>query len=720
MACWHHNGIIMKASQKTLLFWTGLIFLITVVAYIPAMRGGYIWDDDSYITENSTLRTADGLRRIWFEPKASPQYYPLVHTAFWVEYHLWQLHPLGYHLVNVLLHTANAILLLLVLQYLRVPGAWLAAAFFALHPVHVESVAWITERKNVLSGFFYLSSALAYLRFANVTGDPANTSLSSDVHPLTSTESSRSWGFYAFSLFLFLCALLSKTVTCSLPAAILLVLWWKRGRICRRDILTLIPYFVVGALFGLTTVWLEKYRVGAQGEEWALSFLDRCLVAGRALWFYAGKLVWPHKLTFIYPRWQIDSGVWWQYLFPAAAVAVIFILWSLRRRIGKGPLVAVLFFAGTLVPALGFFDVYPMRFSFVADHFQYLASIGLIALAAASMTAFFERLGPRQSTIGFVVCMAVLFVFGVLVWKQGNIYKDAETLYRDTISKNPNAWMAHNNLGVFLEEHGNLDEAMDHFAKAIRIKPDHALAHYNMAEVLARQEKFEEAMAYNLEALRIKPDYPKPYNSLGVIYARQGKIDQAMLHFYKALKLSPYYASAHNNLGALLARQGKLDEAIAQLSEALRILPDYAKAHNNLGEALMRSGKINQAAFHLHQALKLKPDYADPHNNLGVLLARQGKINEAIAHLLEAIRIEPDSIEAHYNLGTMLARQGEFEEAANHFRQALRLDPNLVRARRSLQSLPQIDGQPDAKSKSETRSQDRSKLLSLVGDGEVL
>jgi Flp pilus assembly protein TadD len=694
----------MKSSHKTVIIWAGLIFLVTVLTYIPAMRTGYIWDDDSYVTENSTLRTADGLRRIWLDPKALPQYYPLVHTTFWVEYHLWQLHPFGYHLVNVLLHAFNAILLLLVLQYLRVPGAWLAAAFFALHPVHVESVAWITERKNVLSGFFYLSSALAYLRFANVTGDPANTGLSSVIDPLTSTESSRSWGFYAFSLFLFLCALLSKTVTCTLPAAILLVLWWKRGRIYWRDILALVPFFIAGAVLGLATVWLEKHHVYAQGEEWALSFVDRLLVAGRALWFYAGKLVWPHKLTFIYPRWQIDSGVWWQYLFPLAAVAVIFILWSLRRRIGKGPPVAVLFFAGTLVPALGFFDVYPMRFSFVADHFQYLASIGLIALAAAGITTLFGRLGPWQSTIGLVVCMAVLFVFGVLVWKQGNIYKNAETLYRDTISKNLNAWMAHNNLGVFLEEHGNLDEAMAHFAKAIKIKPDYAIAHYNMAEILAHQEKFEEAMAYNLEALRIKPDYPKPYKSLGMIYARQGKTDQAMLHFFKALRLNPYYASAHNNLGALLARQGKLDEGIAQLSEALRILPDYPKAHNNLGEALMRSGKINQAAFHLRQALKLKPDYPDPHNNLGVLLARQGKINEAIAHLSEAIRIEPDSTEAHYNLGTMLARQGDFEEAANHFRQALRLDPNLVRARRSLQSLPQIDGQPDVKSKSETRS----------------
>jgi hypothetical protein len=237
----------MKSSQKTILLWAGLIVLLTLLAYIPAMRGGYIWDDNAHITDNATLRSSDGLAIL-------PQYYPLVHTTFWVEYHLWQLHPFGYHLVNVLLHALNAILLLLVLRYLRVPGAWLAAAFFALHPVHVESVAWITERKNVLSSFFYLSSVLAYLRFANVTGDPANTALSSDLDPLTSDNSNRSWGFYAFSLFLFLCALLSKTVTSSLPAAILLVLWWKRDRIRWRDILALIPYFVVGALFGLTTV----------------------------------------------------------------------------------------------------------------------------------------------------------------------------------------------------------------------------------------------------------------------------------------------------------------------------------------------------------------------------------------------------------------------------------------------------------------------------------
>jgi tetratricopeptide (TPR) repeat protein len=652
----------MKTSQKTLLLWAGLIVLLTLLAYIPAMRGGYIWDDNAHITDNATLRSSDGLAKIWLDPKVLPQYYPLVHTTFWVEYHLWQLHPFGYHLVNVLLHAFNAILLLLVLRYLRVPGAWLAAAFFALHPVHVESVAWITERKNVLSGFFYLSSALAYFRFANVTGDLADTSLSSDIDPLTSTKSSRSWGFYAFSLFLFLCALLSKTVTCSLPAAILLVLWWKRARIFWCDILTLIPYFVVGALFGLTTVWLEKYQVGAYGEEWALSFLDRCLVAGRALWFYAGKLLWPHKLSFIYPRWFINAGVWWQYLFPAAALAVISIVWVMRRRIGKGPFVAVAFFAGTLVPALGFFDVYPMRFSFVADHFQYLASIGLIALAAAALTAFWGRFGPRHNTVGSVVCVAVLLVFGVLVWKQSTIYGDAETLYRDIISKNPNAWMAHYNLGVLLVNRGRTDEVMAHFSEALRLQPDDADAHYNLGVALEKQGRLQEAMAHFSAAGRLRPDYADAHYSVAAILARQNKFEEAISYYSKALRVNPNYAEAHNNLGVALFSLGELDKAIEHYRTALKLNPNFGKAHNNLGNALIQKGKLNEAIAHYSRALEIRPNYPEAHNNLGVVLARQGKIDAAIVQFEKALQLKPGYAQARVNLDLALEMASKTRE----------------------------------------------------------
>ena len=604
----------MKSSDKTVIIWAGLIFLVTLLAYIPAMRAGYIWDDDHYITENSTLRTADGLRRIWLEPKALPQYYPLVHTTFWLEYRLWKLHPFGYHLVNVVLHAFNAILLLLLLRYLRVPGDWLAALIFALHPVQVESVAWITERKNVLSGLFYLSSFLAYLRFYDSTSNSDHTS--SSTHGASSEGRVHPWLFYSLSLLLFLCALLSKTVACSLPAAILLVLWWKQDHIRWRDLPPLIPYFVVGALLGLTTVWLEKHHVGAQGAEWTFSFVDRLLIAGRALWFYAFKLIWPHALTFHYPKWQIDAGLWRQYLFPLAAGAVIFTLWLVRRQLGKGPLVAVLFFAGTLMPALGFFDIYPMRFSFVADHFQYLASMGLIVLIAAGVSTLLKQLGPGRRKVGFALCLAVLLVVGMRSWQQATIYRDPETLYRDTIAKNPTSWIAYNNLGVILETQGHLNEAMAHYIKALEIKPDYAQAYYGMAEVFARQGKFEEAVSYNEKALSIRPDYPLPYNSLGTIYAQEGNVDKAIFYFSQVLKRRPDYASAHNNLGALLSAQGKLDEAIEHFSAAVRIDPTAVEAHNNLGTILARQGKFKEAIEHYHQALRIKPDSVRIRRNL--------------------------------------------------------------------------------------------------------
>ncbi|MEJ2431379.1 MAG: hypothetical protein P8075_21060 [Deltaproteobacteria bacterium] len=319
---------------------TGLLLFLTLLAYVPAMQGGFIWDDDSYVTENQTLRSLEGLEKIWVQPNSTPQYYPLVFSSFWLEYKLWGLNPTGYHLVNILLHALSALLLYRLLVYLNVPGAWLAAAVFALHPVHVESVAWVAERKNVLSGFFYFSSAFCLFRFFGLAGEGAST----------------------------------------LPAAMLLVLWWKRGSVKGRELAALAPFFALGLAMGLATAWLEKHHVGAMGSQWDLSLVESFLVAGHALWFYLGKLVWPRELIFNYPRWQVDASIWWQYLYPAGVVLVVVILWLYRKRLGRGPLVGVLFFCGTLFPALGFLDVYPFRYSYVADHFQYLASVGLIVL----------------------------------------------------------------------------------------------------------------------------------------------------------------------------------------------------------------------------------------------------------------------------------------------------------------------------------------------------
>jgi tetratricopeptide (TPR) repeat protein len=630
----------MKSHTKTILLAAGLILLVTLTAYIPVMRAGYIWDDETYVTHNPNLRTGEGLWRLWFHLGAVPQYYPLVHTSFWIEYHLWQLHPLGYHLVNILLHGLNAVLIWILLRHLSVPGALLAACLFALHPVHVESVAWITERKNVLSGFFYLLALLAYLGFSPAAQNPAaSPGVEGGFSPCGSY--SRRWVCYLLALFLYLCALLSKTITCSLPATILLLLWWKRDRIHWRDLSPLLPFFVVGAALGLLTVWMEKHHVGAQGEVWALSVVDRCLVAGRALWFYAGKLLWPRDLIFIYPRWQVDSGVWWQYLFPLTAGAVLALLWFMRRRTGKGPLVAVLYFAVTLVPALGFFNVYPMQFSFVADHFQYLASIGLIGLVSASISAILKRL-PSLQRSGQLICLGVLLVFGAQVWHLGRSYINIETLWRDTIAKHPDAWLAHNNLGTELYERGSIDEAILHY----------------------------------LEALRSNPTYAQAHNNLGMALEDKGSLDEAVNHYRRAVDIRPDYADAHTNLGVALARQGRLDEAVSHFTQALRLKPTSAQIHNNLACAFLSKDRLDEAVDHYRQALRLQPDYAEAHTNLGVALARQGKLDEAIHHYTEALQLKPANAGGHFELAMILKSRGRTEEAVGHYQQALRLKPD--------------------------------------------
>jgi len=554
-----------------------LIILLTLAAYTPALRGGFVWDDDSYVTENPTLRSPGGLAAIWFKPGATYQYYPLVFTSFWTEYHLWKLQPFGYHLVNVLLHALNAILLWRVLRCLQIPGSWLAAAIFAVHPVMVESVAWITERKNVLSGLFYLLAALAWLRF----------------RPLTATESERTpdWRFYGLASGLFVCALLSKTVTCSLPVVLALVIWWKTGRIEKRDILALTPWLLLGAASGFTTRWLEQ-RLVAGGTEWDLSFVQRCLIAGRALWFYAAKLCWPRPLSFVYPRWDIDAGAAWQYAFPLAALAVLAVLWLLRSRIGKGPLVAALFFAVTLAPALGFFNVYPFRYSFVADHFQYLASIGLITLVASAGTVAFRKAGQRVHGLGAAVAAVILLLLGMATWTQAQAYDSLESLWRDTLAKNPNAWLAHNNLGALLREAGKTDDAIAQFKEALRIKPDLPEAHYNLGVTLARLDRFPEAIEQYDQALRLKPDFAEAHYNFGIALAETGRIPEAMDHWKQALQLKPDYAEAHFNLGLMLAAQGQTTGALTHYRAALEL----ANQSGNTSLATSVSSRIKMMA----------------------------------------------------------------------------------------------------------------------------
>jgi tetratricopeptide (TPR) repeat protein len=519
----------------------GALLTVIVVAYLPAMRGDFVWDDEDYVSGNVTLRSAEGLRSIWLDPAATPQYYPLVFTSFWLEYRLWGLAPAGYHITNLVLHVAAGIILWQVLLLLSIPGAWLVAAIFAVHPVHVESVAWITERKNVLSGVFYLSAMLVYLHFALDAPDRIGHG-----RPLRR---------YAAACTLFLLALLSKTVTASLPAALLLLIAWKRGRVRSRDVWLLLPLFVAGATMGVVTVWLERHHVGAQGIDWQLSPLERCVIAGRALWFYADKLIWPTSLAFMYPRWRVDATDLGELAYPLAALATIVALWLARHRIGFGPLVAVLLFAGTLVPALGFFDVFPMRYTFVADHYQYLASISLIALGVgAGMRLIRERV-PARVLHSLVVIL--IMVLATLTWRQCHIYANHETLWRDTVEKDPTSWMGHTSLGALLGLRGALVEAESHYREAVRLNPEFGIARINLGGLLANQDRFDEAIPHMRKAVRLMPNSLDNYLSLGRALLLNGQPEEAATWFRAAVAGWPDEARAHALLEQALAAQGR-------------------------------------------------------------------------------------------------------------------------------------------------------------------
>jgi protein O-mannosyl-transferase len=676
-----------------------LLVFATLVAYLPALPGGFIWNDSDYVTAPA-LRSVHGLARIWIEPGATQQYYPLLHSAFWVQYWFFGDNPLGYHIVTLLLHAGSAVLFALVLRKLfagvgpeRItagighsaisPGdasagpsaatAWLAALLFALHPVHVESVAWITEQKNTFSLVFYLGAVMLYLKFAETR------------RPQT----------YVAALVLFIFSLWCKTVTATLPAALLVVLWWKRGRIdWRRDIRPLLPWFAVGAASGLFSSWVEKTYIGAQGADFELSFVGRTLVAGRAIWFYAGKLVWPSALNFIYPRWIVDGTVWWQWLFPIGVLAVGAALWALRWR-ARAPLAVFLLFTGSLFPVLSFVNLYGARFSWVWDHWQYLADLAPLALAAAGLTAVW-----RIRLLGPALITALTLLLGALTWSHCRMFHDDQTLYRETLARNPDSWFAHNNLGIILASTpGRVDDAVAEYEEALRLKPDSGEAHNNLGNVLLNMlGRLDAAVAQYQEALRLEPNAPKMHYNLGTAWAKSpGRLNDAIAEYEEALRLKPDYADAHNNLGTALSQlPGRLDDAVAQYQEALRLEPDVAEVHRNLADAWVRvPGRLDDAIAEYEEALRLKPDYADAHNNLGLALSQiSGRLGDAVSQYQQALRLMPNSVEAHRNLGdAWLMTPGRLDEAVAEYEEALRLKPDHAMVHYNLgNALSQIPG----------------------------
>ena len=611
--------------------------LMVVISFLPAMLwGGFVWDDNTYIKVDP-VRDVSGLWQIWFSPsalKAEGHYWPITYTTFWVEHKLWGFAPAGYHIVNVLLHLVNTLLVWHLLRRLAVPGAWLVAAVFAVHPLHVESVAWVIERKDVLSGLFYLAAALAWMRFV---------------------ENPRPQR-YAWSLALYAAALLSKSIAVTLPASLLICNWWKQGRVTSTDLLRLVPFFVVGLVIALGD--LSSYR-SVHPKEFDFSLIERTLIAARALWFYAGKLLWPTNLAVIYPRWDIHVAepLAWGYLVGAVVLAVV--LWRFGPQLGRGPLAGALFFVITLSPTLGFVDYNYMEYAFVADRYQYLAGIGVLAVVIGAAAYGIRRLAGSWQKGALGGAAVVLILLGLLTWRQASIYRDDETFNRHIIALNPQAWNAHLNLGKAL---------------------------YN-------QERYEEALEAARVAVKQDPDSFKAHSNLGAVLSELGHVEEAETHLRRAIAFDLQVRDAYLNLGDALYKQGRYEEALEVARVAVEQDPDSFKAHINLGAVLSELGRFEEAETHLRRALAFNPQDMDLAQKLAAKLAAvlmpQGRYTEAIDALVEAVALDSSSsqvAELHFLMG-MAAQESGQPEAAEYYMRAFEIDPYHTKAIRRLAHL---------------------------------
>jgi tetratricopeptide (TPR) repeat protein len=598
-------------------------------------HAGYIWDDDVYVTRNPLLTAPDGLRRIWFSLDSPSQYVPLTYTVLRVERGLWGLHPAGYHAVNVLLHCLNAVLLWRLLRRLSIPGAWLGAALFALHPVNVESVAWITELKNILSLLFYLLAMRAWVEFIDDTSGRGNR-------------------LYLLTLLCAALAVFAKTTACTLPAALALILWLRGQPVDRKRLWQIAPFLALGAAMGTISVWWERHHQYAVGAAFAIGLTSRFLIATRALWFYAGKLIWPVHLAFSYPKWIIHPGDPAAWLWSAATLLLALAVWRTRFIFGRALAVTLLFYAAALSPLLGFIMEYTFRYTFVADHYQYIAAIAPCALAGAAAGKFWRRGPVGMVFLGATAIIALLLTLGLLTRRQCGIYADNETLWRATLAENPGAAIAHNNLAGALLARGNIDEAIVLSREVLEADPDNASAHNNLGYGLFSRGQLDQAIPHFQKALALNPAEPRAYYNLGLTGLDRHDFTNAIAWFQKAIARDPDFAEFWCNLAFALRQTGRAEEAIVADEKAVAINPEYALAHNDLGSLLLQTRRVNEALPHFQRAIELQPGFAEAQYNLAEAMLFLGRRDEAVAHYQMALKIRPNFPPAANRLAQLL------------------------------------------------------------------
>ena len=603
----------------------GVVLLVALVGvlYYPSFDGGFVFDDDHYLAENPSIHASDGLWRFWFAPERAA-YSPLTYSVFWVEWRCFATNPTGYHVVNIFLHIVDCLLLWLVFREMRLPGAYFAALLFAVHPVNVESVAWIAQLKNVLSLAFLLASIYCYF-----CAGRASRHFAESIFP----AGSRSW--LVLSFLMFLAAVLGKGSTVVMPALLLVLLAWRRN-LTVKDVLRLLPFMVVALAFAFLNKWLEIQGEYAPRD---VSFVERLLGAGCVSWFYLYKTIWPSHLIFFYPAWQIDPAkiVWWTPLI--AAVGCTIILAAFARRSARPLWYAWLFYGMALAPVLGFVDVGYMHLSLVADHYQHIALTGVLATIAAGWRVLHQRLPSAARWISFAAAVAVVAMLSVLTWNLNKDYRDAPTLYKATIVKNPDCWFAYYNLGTLTAKSGDPAGAIPYFNDSLRLNPKYASSVNNLASAFYAIGRPGDAIELYEKTLKVEPVNPEVHFFYGILLQQLGRSADAMTHFETALKQKPNYAAAENELGNAILAQNRLEDALTHYRRAVEISPDYPEALCNEGIALRILGRPQEALEPLEKAVQLKPDFLTPHLHLLWVYAELNRDQEAVATAQKALAI---------------------------------------------------------------------------------
>jgi len=634
------------------------LLAVVLVAYWPAFFAGFVWDDEIFTGAEPVLEWP-GLYLLWFEPSSlvrEAHYWPLVYSTFWLEHKLWGLDPAGYHIVNVALHGINSVVLWRILVRLEVPGAWLVAALFAVHPMQAEAVTWVMGRKDLLSTLFYLTAAVCWMRYRE--------------RPRIGTQ--------ALMLLLFAAGMLTKTMVVTLPAALLLCVWWKHGRISMSDAMQVVPLFVVG--FGIAAVDLIHYS-SRTDLDFGYSWLERLLIASRAVWFYALKPFWPHPLPVIYEHWDSGMGNPLNWLCLLAAAALAGTLWLLRNRIGRGPLAGTLFFVITLSPVLGFTDNSYLEFSFVADRYQYLAGVGVKALLVGGLM---HLLRGVRGAIGLVSALLLVACVG-LAMRHAELFRNEITLFSHIVSLNSVSASAYYNLGRAMEIEEQSEEGLEAMRRALELDPGYDKAYGGIGWALFNRQRFKEAEEYLRTAAETNPSDKEALQNLAESLRAQGRSEEA-LHWYDAvIELNSRFGHAYLGKAMAMAELRRDEEAFDNFERALELNPNDHQAHGGLGWLLLNQKRYEESERRFLRAVELNPADQQALQNLAESVRAQGRFEEALRWYDAVIELNDGDGQAHAGRAIMLGELGRDDEARDSFERALSVKPEL---REALSGLP--------------------------------